>query len=926
MKKLSRIITGLTLSAGVVVASGSIGVVASAQDRLPAPPDTAAIDDFGACVSAARQGDILFLVDESSSLNGTDPQAARVKAAEYLVTNLARFSDTSGADLQIAVAGFDDEFRIEHPWARATDPGIMSSISGLATKASGEATDYWTALDSARDDLAKRASSGRECQAIAFFTDGKIDFTPKEGLTKPFFGDREITTDADVADAAKAAAASICRPTGLIDQIRSNGVKLFAVGLASDDQGRNDLEFLESVATGAGAEECGKTTSPPPGTYFPVNGIDEMLFAFDAMSSPGQPPIDARGFVCAEATPCDTEHSFVLDNSIDGVSVLASADAEAVELVLTAPDGKAVRMTPEQTTGSEDLGGVTADFTRESPRTVSFNLSKSTAENWVGEWSVAFVSTNPESDGKETRSSIHIDPNLSVRLAEGQSDKIRSQTQTPVGLALVKGDDSVIDPPTMAGQTIFDVDLVAADGITKNIVRDRPVGDLAAPLTVDTADITPGEATLRTTLKVTTADASRPDGSRVEGTRLQPIATDIPFTIDTPAGYPTLGTTLDFGTLTGAGVLTGSVPVTGPGCVWIADKAEFSGMPDGMEMPSAVSPGHSDEGSCLSVGDGQTADLPVEISIAEQARGAVTGSIPVRIASDQADAPEQVVSIAFTGNLEHKLDSMNFALVLIAALILGPGIPLALLYLVKWLTSRIPPGSLTALRTPVTFSGSSIFRDGQLFEFGRDELVQTVPGSSRGGKSLSVEGVTLQAKTGLSPFGAGHVVVDSPERAGASNRSPASVGKPPRARLPLAVHGNWVLLYSPSRHGDNAAEILVLGSGMRDDNARARMLEDIRGNAHSVFAQLKEAAGTLESDSSSGQVPQTVDQPAGRGFETGSAGFGQGSAGGGFGQGGQGFGPGSTGGGSGQGSGGFGQGSSGFGSGGTSGFGPSTNS
>ncbi|WP_234789073.1 hypothetical protein, partial [Mycolicibacterium fortuitum] len=47
---------------------------------------------------------------------------------------------------------------------------------------------YWVALDGARQALAARAKNsegGQRCQAIAWFSDGKIDFTARD-VAKPY--------------------------------------------------------------------------------------------------------------------------------------------------------------------------------------------------------------------------------------------------------------------------------------------------------------------------------------------------------------------------------------------------------------------------------------------------------------------------------------------------------------------------------------------------------------------------------------------------------------------------------------------------------------------------------------------------------------------------------------------------------------------
>src|SRR3954470_12955706 len=71
---------------------------------------------FGACLASQKAGDLVLLFDESSSLQGTDPQAARVQAARYLLQTLGNYADRVGANLDVASAGFSDTYAPEHDW------------------------------------------------------------------------------------------------------------------------------------------------------------------------------------------------------------------------------------------------------------------------------------------------------------------------------------------------------------------------------------------------------------------------------------------------------------------------------------------------------------------------------------------------------------------------------------------------------------------------------------------------------------------------------------------------------------------------------------------------------------------------------------------------------------------------------------------
>ena len=141
--------------------------------------------------------------------------------------------------------------------------------------------------------------------------------------------------------------------------------------------------------------------------------------------------------------------------------------------------------------------------------------------------------------------------------------------------------------------------------------------------------------------------------------------------------------------------------------------------------------------------------------------GGLNGTVPVHVAALDNPNDAQVVDVPFVASLIKPLNTTNFVLVLIAALLLGPGIPLALLYASKWWVSKIPDTPMLAERIPVEVSNDVVLRDGEPFAMADTDLIQPVPGLAGGTRKLAVQGVTLTATMGRSPFGAGYVTVDA---------------------------------------------------------------------------------------------------------------------------------------------------------------------
>src|SRR5215208_3712498 len=98
-----------------------IGAMAGwAVTAASAEPAGGGAKRFGACLASQKAGDLVLLFDESSSLQGTDPQAARVQAARYLLQTLGRYADRVGANLDVATSGFSESYTREQDWTKLT--------------------------------------------------------------------------------------------------------------------------------------------------------------------------------------------------------------------------------------------------------------------------------------------------------------------------------------------------------------------------------------------------------------------------------------------------------------------------------------------------------------------------------------------------------------------------------------------------------------------------------------------------------------------------------------------------------------------------------------------------------------------------------------------------------------------------------------
>ncbi|MFC7619872.1 VWA domain-containing protein [Microlunatus sp. GCM10028923] len=828
---------------------------------LPATPAAAkeksAIEVFGGCLMSQQKGDLVVLMDESGSLKTTDPDGARVTAAGYLLNQLEAFTGKGKVALDVSVAGFASDYNEVGGWVRLAGDGtrtLTSALDSFRDRNSGYETDYWNGLNGARQALAARTAKDPDrCQAIVWFTDGTLDLDLRRtaedreryGEHKPYAPDLDLDTEDRVREAETTARRDLCRPGGLADQLRGNRVTLFAIGLRGADAKASDFDTMRSIATGASGEEtCGKITEPPPGEFTLASNIDDLLFAFDRLRDPSSEPTQTEAGVC-QGEVCRQRHAFVLDNSLNSVHILGSANVDGLTVVLVRPDGKLItlkRGEPGRATELES-GGIKINYSWQSNRTVSIDLARPGRADWTGQWAVVFVDPKAKSPKARSRTNIQVSGDIYPAWPDAKKSTLRAgETIKNVRFGLVNADGKAIDPGSLLGTANFGAVLTVPGGKQIVLADQASAGEITAPRTIDLTKVPPGRATLRLGLAITTAAAVDANGKRVPGTQLAPRIVDVPVTIGPAKGFPVPAGKINFGSAEGPADLTATLPVTGPGCVWAeaGSDLDIQSGPEGIGEVKITS-GNNEPRNCLWIDEGKTADLPLRLTTADGGNGSLNGAVTIKLSPDREPGRTMDVKIDFTADLRRPLNPINFAAALIAALILGPGIPLGLLYLAKWLTATIPSRALLARRIPITVeagpTGGRVLRDGGPFRLTEADFTDMVRLSNSGSRTAEADGATLRTTIGRSPFGAGFVVVTSPGLIGASSTDANPYGPGRDARLPLAVHNTWVVQHDPSGPPDRAELLIFIGADLTPDRLQA-MAEDIERKVPDLVARL----------------------------------------------------------------------------------------
>ncbi len=837
----------LTLLFGLA-SSGLFAGIARAE------ADNRAVDRYGACLAGQKAGDLLLLIDESGSLKDTDPAAARVKAGQYLLDTLARYADRTSAKLDVAIAGFSEDFQMRQDWTGLNGGSVDNvkiQLAQLANNNSGADTDYFQALDGARSQLATRAKGdANRCQAIAWFTDGKIDFTKRPG-TRSYAPGVDLNTDDGVNQAITAATEAICKKGGLADQLRTSKIVMLAVGLG-DQQSDQDFDVLSAIATGKGVagKSCGSITDPVPGGFYRVSNIDDMLFAFDALNP--DPKIEDTKPVCQPGQPCqEGRHNFVLDRSVKTVTILGSGGVAGIEPWLYSPTGAKVELPKKDGKSETTLDGIPVSYEWKSESAQEITIAGPDNPAWVGQWALVYVDTTGQHADAISKTNIHITTDIFPAVTIDDAKPWRAgQVTKGVVFGLVDGKNKPIDPSSIAGDATLSASVAVDGSAPVQVLKDVPKTAIATPVDVDLTSLKPGAATVKMSLTIKTAAPLDPEGKPVldaagkpiEGTVLSPQNKDIPITLAPKLGLPVPGDTIKFGDVEGTKA-TAKLEVTGPGCVWIADgsKPDVPAAPEALGTVSVSSPSNGGT-NCLKIDEGQKAELQVDLSTDHADNASLNGKVTLNIAPKDKPNESETMVVAFNANMIKPISPLNFVLALIAALLLGPGIPLALLYLSKWYVGKIPGAPMLAQRIPVEIDHGVLLRDGEPFELAETDLVTPVPGLASGVRTLTVEGVTLKVVLGRSPFGTAHVRVDAPGLLSAGSELPSTDESGVQAVLPLAVHGKWVLLHDP-RGPQDRAEVLIMVGGQTDIPAREKLFEEIERKLPDMLSGLRARAG-----------------------------------------------------------------------------------
>ena len=878
----------LCLAAGLL--GMTLPVPSAAAPSAPDADSASGLGEFGACLSGHGQGSLAILIDQSGSMRQTDPDQGRVEAASYLIDRLAAFTDRTGITLDVRVAGFAADYHAAGDWTGltgSTKDGIASSVRTVGDDLKDYDTDYWNALNGARQDLADHDSSG--CRAVAWLSDGEFDLDVRDSdsATRDFGGSKSYATSADlskesgVQQAEQAGRSDLCRSTGLADQVRSAGITLIGIGLSGSGGAQPDFTLMRRVSEGggtnaaeAGVDQCGDVSSPA-GAFYPVSDLDSLLMAFDSISTPGDTVQSRSVSICQDAACNEGQYSFVLDGTLDAVHVMASSDVSGLDAYLYPPGAANPLVIKGDQSGAQGSAGVSAQWL--TSRTFQADLDASKVSTWDGQWRLAFVDPSSASQNQQIHVNVHLSSPLTLSWTDLDKTELRQgeRVESATLSLLDHAGGRAVEASRVKGAVTMSVVLKDSAGNEHELWTGKDVAALKNPVTIELPqDVAIGSGTLTTSVTVTTASTTLADGSTAEGTVLAPTEATQDVDVQAPVDFPSVGGEAAFPALEKELSTTADLPVTGPGCVWLSSgEPSLTGSPADAGAVT-VSSSASSADTCVEVADGDTATLPVTLSAQGHANGALSGTLEVTLAP--ADAPDraQTVQVPFNAEMRRPLNVTTAWTTFVLVLLAGILIPLALLYLLKLVTGRIPRGTVeTATRVVEVPRGSGTVT---IPLPPSNEITQvSLPERSR---HLTVGPYEFKVRIGLSPTSMPVVELVSPDAPSVSGAAPGS--RRNRAVLPLGVRGNWVaVLDRPD--SPRSVTVVALAAASAGNQALQKVLEDagrhLAGQVAGVAPETDESVDDADGSQGASFGSGSSGSSGGASFGTGS-GWGSGTA------------------------------------------------
>ncbi|MBU4464949.1 MAG: hypothetical protein KKH75_03780 [Actinobacteria bacterium] len=617
-----------------------------------------AIADLRTCLASNDVLNVYYLVDSSRSLAvadgggpGSDPDMQRAAILANSLEQLGAIGN--GTTVNWAAGFFSTDFSEAIGWQTWAAGGAGQLSSAIKAKTPSGYTNWPAALAGAQSQLAAQQQTHGGCQMLVWLTDGLIDIKAPDGQGPE---DRDALNALCGAqlDPSGASASGY----GIFNAMRQSGVVVIGALLATTDAAGMAGLVMQPLVEGTGTVNgrtvsCGEQPMPTGyahGAFVEASSPDALAQVFLQLSAQvggGYPQ------------PFDADGSFWVDQGVARFRIVLSGD-----WTLTPPSGSGLAA------ASASSGQSWLKTTDQNGATVIDVTTDAASAH--GKWKLDAGSTK----------SLFLYSDLGIVFDAKNAISIGADGQASAQLkAQVQHTDGTPADLTAFTTRTFTARLVGSDGTVTALPDaqiDPATGSISIPIptTVSTATVT--------------VEASIDPLQTVHNT-LAPITTQQRVATVLPAEFPRVSSALPvaLSTLEGRdGTATGEITVAGPtaggdGTVCIASP------------PTITSDAGSRAGdtwqwkyeNCVTVAQGSTAVIPISVTNGEAADSRVRASAPITFTSAAGDALTQEVPIVFTST--RPVNAAAVGLLALALLLLGILLPLVLLWIVNWATTRL---------------------------------------------------------------------------------------------------------------------------------------------------------------------------------------------------------------------------------------------
>ena len=616
-----------------------------------------AFADLGRCLQSQGKEkvlDVFYLIDESGSLQGTDSEKKRAEILSSSLIQLASFR--KDVTVNYSVGFFAHEYAVWKAWTTVNQGGIVSEAAKLDAEVrkrdQGDWTDWLKGINGAITELNAQHERTNGCSTLIWLTDGGI----------------ELETVDQTLDAIE----QLC--TNRFDVLRKNNVTVLGILLKNDayldkltsEEKKQQLlrmAYMQPMIEGTGrlydntVRNCGSYPVPKnyrQGALFVAQDPKDLAFEFLKL------PPQIEG--CKESPSIRGDVSdFKIENGISDFQIVTKSP----NWRLTDPTGKSLTAVSKEIRVFETAG--------------ASQIKVGTTQSGVGKWSFA----------GDDDAVLYLCAGLDIVIDAG-NDLIAGRPGSLSGKVILQRNGLPANLAIYASNHPITVQQIAGDGSSS-----APVEAIqSAPSSFKLENFTPtagqSELEIRVTLYLTTKD----------GFELAPISVAQKLEVRLPENYPSLKSTpITLSDLrkpdepaTGQAIFI--APVGTDGKVCIAPNARVKVISDAVKREDSyvLKTSGVDATGCIQIRDGESdGKISISVSNSVTASAEVILEIPVTYYSDAEPGKSFTLGapIEFTSFVPGQENAKWWTILLT---ILGIGLPLALIYLMSWLTTKIAFG------------------------------------------------------------------------------------------------------------------------------------------------------------------------------------------------------------------------------------------